>query len=60
MLISRVADREAGWQAFQRGDLEEAISLLKTACQLAPDDYQAHFFLGAAYGKAGPPTFTAA
>src|SRR5258706_11082975 len=43
--------RENGWEAFQRGDLDEAIRLLTLACQEDPTDYQAHLILGAVYGK---------
>jgi len=43
--------RESGWEAFQRGELDEAIRLLTLACQEDPSDYQAHLILGAVYGR---------
>lgn len=45
--------REAGWAALQQGDIEEAIRLLSAACQDDPADYEAHLYLGAAFGRAG-------
>jgi hypothetical protein len=47
------SERELGWQAFQQGDTHGAIALLESACRQNPGDYDAHQYLGAAYGKAG-------
>jgi hypothetical protein len=46
------SDCEAGWAAFQRGDIEEAIRQLSSACAESPFDYDAHLYLGLAYGRA--------
>src|SRR5262245_43528345 len=46
-------EREAGFEALQRGDTAGAIEQLERACQLNSEDYEAHLYLGAAYGKAG-------
>ena len=45
--------REAGLAALQSSDFTGAIPLLEEACQIAPEDYDSHLFLGAAYGGAG-------
>lgn len=45
--------REAGWEVFQRGDIEGAIALLKRACAEEPEDFEARLCLGAVYGKIG-------
>src|SRR5437868_5547252 len=47
------AERDAGLQALQQGNFGEAVPLLETACQQNPGDFDAHMFLGAAYGQAG-------
>lgn len=47
------AERDAGLEALQRGDTATAIAQLESATQQAPDDYQAHVYLGASYGQAG-------
>jgi hypothetical protein len=47
------AEREAGFQALQRSDIAAAIEQLERACQQNSEDYEAHLYLGAAYGKAG-------
>jgi len=44
--------RDAGWEAFQQGNSEEAIRLLKQACVEDPSDYESHLYLGAVYGSA--------
>ena len=44
---------EAGLAALQSSDFTGAIPLLEEACQIAPEDYDSHLFLGAAYGGAG-------
>ena len=46
-------ERDSGLRALQSGDVDGAIRLLETACSMAPDDYQACIYLGAAYSKAG-------
>lgn len=46
-------ERDQGFEALQRGDVAAANGLLETACQQDPNDYQAHMYLGAAYGQAG-------
>src|SRR5215813_9713149 len=46
-------EREAGYEALQGGDLTTAIIQLERACQADPNDYEAHLYLGAAYGKDG-------
>jgi tetratricopeptide (TPR) repeat protein len=46
------SEREAGWEALQRGDLEEAVRLLTVACGKDPADFEAHMALGAALGRA--------
>ena len=45
--------RDAGLEALQSSDYTGAIPLLEEACQIAPEDYDSHLFLGAAYGGAG-------
>ncbi len=45
--------RDAGLEALQKGDFIGAVTLLEEACQLAPEDYDAHLYLGAAYGGSG-------
>lgn len=47
-----MSDREWGYEALQRGDIQAALPLLERACQQDPNDYQSHLFLGAAYGQA--------
>src|SRR5262245_50574001 len=46
-------DRDAGYEALQSGDITSAIIQLERACQNNSEDYEAHLYLGAAYGKAG-------
>ena len=46
------AERDAGFAALQQGDLATAIPTLERAAQADPTDYQAHLYLGAAYGQA--------
>ncbi len=44
-------ERDTGLEALQRGDTVSAISLLEQACQIEPNDFQSHLYLGAAYGQ---------
>lgn len=44
-------ERDNGLEALQRGDTALAISLLEQACQLEPNDFFSHLYLGAAYGQ---------
>src|ERR1051326_6858022 len=46
-------EREAGYEALQSGDILTAIAQLERACQQNREDYEAHLYLGASYGKAG-------
>lgn len=43
-------------KARERGDTDEAISLLRSAVEATPDDAYAWFGLSAAYSAAGKPT----
>ncbi|HZO87048.1 MAG TPA: tetratricopeptide repeat protein [Chthonomonadaceae bacterium] len=45
------AELDAGLAALQRGDYATAIVSLERTCQLDPNDYNAHMYLGAAYGQ---------
>lgn len=45
--------RDAGLAALQSGDVMTAITQLEAACQEDPNDYQAHLYLGGAYGQSG-------
>lgn len=47
------AETDAGLLALQGGDANEAIAQLERAIAADPNDYQAHQYLGAAYGQAG-------
>lgn len=46
---------ESAIQSMQRGDVDNAISLLQSFCEHNPQNYDAHMYLGAAFGKAGRP-----
>jgi hypothetical protein len=46
-------ERELGIVALRQGDVTTAVSLLETASQLDPQDYQALLYLGTAYGQDG-------
>ncbi len=46
------SQRDAGLAALQRSDYATAIPLLEEACSIASEDYDAHLYLGAAYGGA--------
>src|SRR5262245_9543272 len=45
-------ERDSGFAALQRDDIATAIQQLEQACLIDPSDYEAHLYLGAAYGKA--------
>ena len=47
------AETDAGLTALQSGDITGAIAQLERAIAADPSDYQAHQYLGAAYGQAG-------
>ncbi|MCW3097631.1 MAG: Tetratricopeptide 2 repeat-containing protein [Chthonomonadaceae bacterium] len=47
------AETDAGLTALQSGDINGAIAQLERAIAADPTDYQAHQYLGAAYGQAG-------
>jgi hypothetical protein len=44
------AERDAGYEALTRGDAQTAVEQLERASQQDPNDFQAHLYLGAAYG----------
>ncbi|HEV2473356.1 MAG TPA: YIP1 family protein, partial [Chthonomonadales bacterium] len=46
------AERDEGLAALQSGDTTSAIEKLQRAVELEPEDFQAHLYLGAAYGGA--------
>lgn len=46
-------ERDAGLAALQQSDAAAAVEHLEKAIQESPDDYQAHMYLGAAYGQVG-------
>ena len=45
------AERDQGLNALQSGNAAEAVTLLESATQADPTDYQAFMYLGAAYGQ---------
>ena len=45
-------ERDAGVAAFEQGEIATAISQLEAATRQDPRDFQAHLYLGAAYGQA--------
>ncbi|HLK56541.1 MAG TPA: tetratricopeptide repeat protein [Chthonomonadaceae bacterium] len=45
-------ERDAGVAAFEQGDIANAITQLEAATRQDPKDFQAHLYLGAAYGQA--------
>ncbi len=47
------AETDAGLLALQSGDANGAIAQLEKAIAADPNDYQAHQYLGAAYGQTG-------
>ena len=47
------SQRDAGLAALQSSDFAVAIPLLEDACSISSEDYDAHLYLGAAYGEAG-------
>jgi hypothetical protein len=47
------AETDAGLTALQSGDINGAIAQLERAIAADPTDFQAHLYLGAAYGQAG-------
>lgn len=46
-------ETDAGLMALQSGDINGAIAQLERAVAVDPSDYQAHQYLGAAYGQSG-------
>ncbi len=44
-------ERDTGLQALQQGDPATAMVSLEAACRRDPNDFEAHMFLGAAYGQ---------
>ncbi len=47
------SERDLGLQALQSGDFNQAITHLKNATNENSQDYEAHLYLGVAYGQAG-------
>ena len=47
------AESDAGLVALQRGDAAGAVASLEQAVAADPNDYEAHLYLGAAYGQVG-------
>ncbi len=47
------SERDLGLQALQSGDFNQAITHLESATNENSQDYEAHLYLGVAYGQAG-------